>query len=89
MTRWIDATDESLLCLSVLILGEIRKGIALLPMRLAVPLWKHGLITKSFCVLRSAFWRLIRQSPKPELCKFRLLVEMVRAGKAMARLTVS
>jgi toxin FitB len=29
--RWIDRTDESLLCLSVLSLGEIRKGIASLP----------------------------------------------------------
>lgn len=28
VTAWIDATDESLLCLSVLTLGEIRKGIA-------------------------------------------------------------
>jgi toxin FitB len=28
VTRWIDATDESLLCLSVLTLGEIRKGIS-------------------------------------------------------------
>jgi predicted nucleic acid-binding protein len=31
VTRWIDATDESLLWLSVLTLGQIRKGIALLP----------------------------------------------------------
>lgn len=30
VTKWIDATDESLLHLSVLTLGEIRKGIALL-----------------------------------------------------------
>jgi toxin FitB len=29
--RWIDGIDESLLCLSVLSLGEIRKGIASLP----------------------------------------------------------
>lgn len=28
VTTWIDATDENLLCLSVLTLGEIRKGIA-------------------------------------------------------------
>jgi toxin FitB len=28
VTRWIDETDESLLFLSVLTLGEIRKGIA-------------------------------------------------------------
>jgi len=31
VTSWIDATDESLLCLSVLTLGEIRKGISFLP----------------------------------------------------------
>jgi predicted nucleic acid-binding protein len=29
--QWIDAADESLLCLSVLTLGEIRNGIASLP----------------------------------------------------------
>jgi len=31
VTTWIDATDEELLFLSVLTLGEIRKGIVLLP----------------------------------------------------------
>ena len=31
VTRWIDGTDESLLCLSVLTLGEIRKGIVSVP----------------------------------------------------------
>ena len=31
VTKWIDATHESLLYLSVLTLGEIRKGITLLP----------------------------------------------------------
>jgi toxin FitB len=31
VTRWIDATDEGLLWLSVLTWGEIRKGIASLP----------------------------------------------------------
>ena len=31
VTRWIDAMHESLLYLSVLTLGEIRKGITLLP----------------------------------------------------------
>ena len=31
VTSWIDTEDESLLCLSVLTLAEIRKGIALLP----------------------------------------------------------
>ncbi len=27
--QWIESTDESLLCLSVLTVGEVRKGIAL------------------------------------------------------------
>jgi predicted nucleic acid-binding protein len=31
VTRWIETTDETLLYLSVLTLGEIRKGIASLP----------------------------------------------------------
>ena len=31
MTAWIEGTDESLLYLSVLTLGEIRRGIAALP----------------------------------------------------------
>lgn len=31
VTQWIEATDEDLLFLSVLTLGEIRKGIAALP----------------------------------------------------------
>jgi predicted nucleic acid-binding protein len=31
VTRWIDGTDESLLYLSVLSMGEIRKGIASVP----------------------------------------------------------
>jgi toxin FitB len=31
VTTWIDATDEELLYLSVLTLGEIRKGVVLLP----------------------------------------------------------
>jgi toxin FitB len=31
VTRWIEATDEDLLCLSVLTFGEIRKGMAALP----------------------------------------------------------
>jgi predicted nucleic acid-binding protein len=31
VTTWVDATDESLLYLSVLTLGEIRRGIATLP----------------------------------------------------------
>jgi len=43
VTRWIDATDENLLCLSVLTFGEIRKGIAALPntssRRLSLETW--------------------------------------------------
>ena len=42
VTRWVDATDESLLCLSVLTLGEIRKGISSLPdapRRVALETW--------------------------------------------------
>jgi len=31
VTRWIEATDENLLYLSVLTMGEIRRGIAALP----------------------------------------------------------
>jgi predicted nucleic acid-binding protein len=31
VTTWIDATDEELLFLSVLTLGEIRRGVVLLP----------------------------------------------------------
>jgi len=31
VTTWIEGTDESLLYLSVLTLGEIRRGIAVLP----------------------------------------------------------
>lgn len=31
VTSWIDSTDENLLCVSVLTLGEIRKGISFLP----------------------------------------------------------
>jgi toxin FitB len=31
VVQWVEATDESLLFISVLTLGEIRKGIALLP----------------------------------------------------------
>jgi len=31
VTSWVEATDEALLYLSVLTLGEIRKGVAMLP----------------------------------------------------------
>ncbi len=30
VVRWVEETDENLLCLSVLTLGEIRKGVAVL-----------------------------------------------------------
>ena len=50
VTRSIDATDESLLCLSVLTLGEIRKGIALLPnasRRVSLETWlDHELVLR-------------------------------------------
>jgi toxin FitB len=42
VTRWISSTDESLLYLSVLTLGEIRKGITALPLtgrRTALEAW--------------------------------------------------
>ncbi len=42
VAAWIEATDESLLYLSVLTLGEIRKGIATLPgvsRRMALEAW--------------------------------------------------
>jgi predicted nucleic acid-binding protein len=42
---WIDATDESLLYLSVLTLGEIRKGLAALPLsrkRAQLEAWLEG-----------------------------------------------
>jgi len=40
--QWMDSTDESLLCLSVLTVGELRKGIALLPIgrrRVSLEAW--------------------------------------------------
>jgi predicted nucleic acid-binding protein len=61
VTRWIDATDEGLLCLSVLTLGEIRKSIASLPDasgRVPLETW---LDTSSLCALRAAFWRSIKR----------------------------
>ena len=42
VTRWIENTDETLLYLSVLTLGEIRKGISFLPQsrrRVALEAW--------------------------------------------------
>ena len=50
VARWIDATDESLLCLSVLTLGEIRKGMASLPdafRRVSLEAWlDHDLVLR-------------------------------------------
>ena len=50
VTRWISATDESLLYLSVLTLGEIRKGITALPLtarRTALEAWlDHDLLLR-------------------------------------------
>ena len=45
MTHWIDSVDENLLYLSVLTLGEIRKGIASLrdaPRRVALEAWLNS-----------------------------------------------
>jgi predicted nucleic acid-binding protein len=42
VTTWIDATDEELLFLSVLTLGEIRKVSCSSPAVLAVLAWKPG-----------------------------------------------
>jgi toxin FitB len=50
VTKWIDSTDESLLYLSVLTLGEIRKGITSLPdvsRRVALEAWlDHDLMLR-------------------------------------------
>jgi len=50
VTAWIDATDENLLHLSVLTLGEIRKGIASLPdaaRRVSLEAWlDRGLVLR-------------------------------------------
>ena len=45
VANWIDSVDENLLYLSVLTLGEIRKGIALLrdaPRRVALEAWLNS-----------------------------------------------
>jgi toxin FitB len=48
--KWVDSTDENLLYLSVLTLGEIRKGIAVLPntpRRIALESWlKNDLVLR-------------------------------------------
>ena len=50
VVQWVEATDESLLYISVLTLGEIRKGITLLPegrRRAALESWlDHDLVVR-------------------------------------------
>lgn len=50
VAKWIEATDEGLLCLSVLTVGEIRKGIASLPdspRRISLETWlDHDLVLR-------------------------------------------
>ena len=51
VTNWIDSVDENLLYLSVLTLGEIRKGIALLrdvPRRVALEAWLNSDLAPRF-----------------------------------------
>ena len=52
VTKWIDATEENLLCLSVLTFGEIRKGIAALPdassRRVSLETWLDHELTLRF-----------------------------------------
>ena len=51
VTAWIDATDEHLLYLSVLTMGEIRKGIASLrdsARRVALEAWLDGVLALRF-----------------------------------------
>jgi predicted nucleic acid-binding protein len=51
VTAWIDSTDETLLYLSVLTLGEIRKGIGLLrdaPRRVVLEAWLDSDLTLRF-----------------------------------------
>ena len=52
VTAWIDATDEELLFLSVLTLGEIRKGIVALPQstrRTRLETWLSSDLQLRFC----------------------------------------
>jgi predicted nucleic acid-binding protein len=42
VAAWVDATDEQLFHLSVLTLGEIRRGIVPLPRASAVRVSRHG-----------------------------------------------
>lgn len=51
VTQWVLATDESLLYLSVLTLGEIRKGITSLPdagRRIKLEAWLNGDLAQRF-----------------------------------------
>ena len=51
VTAWIEATDETVLHLSVLTLGEIRKGIASLPggsRRVALEAWLDSELVRRF-----------------------------------------
>lgn len=51
VTNWIEATDESLLYLSVLTLGEIRKGAAMLPKakrRIEIETWLETALAVRF-----------------------------------------
>ena len=51
VVQWMEATDENLLYLSVLTLGEIRKGIASLPdgaRRVKLESWLDGDLTPRF-----------------------------------------
>jgi len=61
VTDWIEGTDESLLYLSVLTLGEIRRGIAALFLSLDVEQsWRPGLTRISAHALRVESWSLIQ-----------------------------
>lgn len=42
VVEWVDTADEATLYLSVLTLGEIRKGVASLPLESAGHVWKRG-----------------------------------------------
>jgi predicted nucleic acid-binding protein len=60
VTDWIEGTDESLLYLSVLTLGEIRRGIAALPQSRRRAFWRPGLTRISAHALRVESWSLIK-----------------------------
>jgi toxin FitB len=81
VTRWIEATDENLLYLSVLTVGEIRCGIAALPQasrRAILEAWLEADLRIRF---GGASWPLMKasrtagaglpQKPRPERRLFR------------------